>query len=52
MSTARSEELLVSVDGVIQQPGVSFTASGATIDFVEAPAASAVVFMTWFGPAS
>jgi hypothetical protein len=43
----RNEELLVSVDGVIQQPAMSYTASGDTITFTTAPAADSLVFITW-----
>ena len=52
LNVAHNEELLVSVDGVLQQPGAAFTASGSTITFVEAPLASALVFITWLGPAA
>jgi hypothetical protein len=50
VSVARNEELLVSVDGVQQQPGVSYAASGASISFTEAPPADAKIFILWFGP--
>ena len=52
LNVAHNEELLVSVDGVLQQPGAAFTASGSTITFSEAPAASSLVFITWLGPAA
>ena len=52
LNIAHSEELIVSVDGVLQQPGVAYTASVSTITFVEAPTANAIVFITWLGPAS
>ena len=52
LNVAHNEELLVSVDGVLQQPGAAFTASGSTITFVEAPLATALVFITWLGPAA
>lgn len=41
-------ELLVSVDGVIQQPQVAYQTSTNTITFNQAPAADSVVFMQWF----
>lgn len=44
----KSEELIVSLDGVIQQPAVSYTAAGASITFAQAPAADAKTFITWF----
>jgi hypothetical protein len=46
----KNEELLVSVDGVQQSPGVAYTASVATLTFVEAPGADAKIFLIWFGP--
>jgi hypothetical protein len=49
-NVAKNEELLVSVDGVIQQPGAAYNASGSTITFAEAPMATAVIFISWFGP--
>ena len=50
VTVVKHEELVVSLDGVIQEPGVSFTASGATITFTQAPAADAYIFITWFRP--
>jgi hypothetical protein len=44
----KNEELVVSLDGVIQEPGVSYSASGSSISFVQAPAADSWVFITWF----
>jgi hypothetical protein len=52
VNVAKNEELQVSVDGVIQQPGGAYTASGASVTFSEAPPASALIFITWFGPAN
>jgi hypothetical protein len=46
----RNEELIVSVDGVIQQPTAMYSATGNEITFITAPAADAVVFITWFRP--
>lgn len=45
-----TEELMVSVDGVIQQPTAMYSASGDEITFVTAPAADSVVFITWLRP--
>jgi hypothetical protein len=50
VSAAKSEELFVSVDGVPQQPGGAYTASGSSITFAEAPAASSLIYMVWYGP--
>jgi hypothetical protein len=44
--------LLVSVDGVQQQPGAAYNAAGAQITFAEAPFATALIFIVWFGPAN
>jgi hypothetical protein len=52
VNVGKNEELLVSVDGVIQQPGGAYTATGATITFAEAPLANALVTIVWFGPVS
>jgi hypothetical protein len=45
---AGPEELLVSIDGVIQEPAVQYQASGDTVTFLQAPSADAYVFMSWF----
>ena len=50
-NVAKNEELHVSVNGIIQNPGMAYTASGATITFAQAPEIDANVFITWFGPA-
>jgi hypothetical protein len=52
VNVVKNEELLVSVDGVQQSPGLSYNASGASITFSQAPDASALIFIVWFGPAS
>jgi len=49
---AKNEEILVSVDGIQQQPGATYNATGAQITFTEAPLASANIFIVWFGPAN
>lgn len=43
-----SSDLLVSVDGVIQNPDVAYTASGNQIQFTTAPTADALNFIVWF----
>jgi hypothetical protein len=50
ISVTKNEQLLVSVDGVQQQPGSAYNASGTLIFFAEAPAANANIFIVWFGP--
>jgi len=45
-----SNTLLVSVDGVWQQPDVQFAASGDEIGFAEPPSTDSVVFMLWLSP--
>jgi hypothetical protein len=50
VNVAKNEELLVSVDGVQQAPGSAYNASGAQIAFSEAPLATALIFIVWFGP--
>lgn len=50
VTVSKYEELLVSLDGSIQEPGVSYTASGANISFIQAPAADSYTFITWFRP--
>jgi hypothetical protein len=45
---AGPEELLVSIDGVIQEPAAQYQASGDTITFLQAPSADAYVFISWF----
>lgn len=45
---AGPEELLVSIDGVIQEAGVQYAASGDTVTFNTAPATDAYVFISWF----
>ena len=50
VNVAKNEELLVSVDGVIQQPGGAYSATGAAITFAEAPLANALITLVWFGP--
>ena len=49
-NVAKNEELLVSVDGIQQSPGAAYNASGNQITFAEAPLASALIFIVWFGP--
>ena len=52
VNVSKNEELHVSVNGVIQQPGAAYNASAAQITFAEAPEASANIFIVWFGPAN
>ena len=51
-TAADSAQLLVSVGGVIQQPGASYTVDASTpqnIVFTEAPASGIEIFMIWLG---
>jgi len=45
---AGPEELLVSLDGVLQEPGIQYAATGDSITFNQAPAPDAYVFISWF----
>jgi hypothetical protein len=42
--------LLVSVDGVWQQPVTDYEASGNYVAFSQAPSADSVIFMLWLSP--
>ena len=51
-TTADSSQLLVSVGGVVQEPGISFTVDESTpqnIVFTEAPATGIEIFIIWLG---
>ena len=41
-------ELLISLDGVTQEPAIAFTASGNVITFAAAPSADSYFFGIWF----
>ena len=43
-------QLLVSLDGCVQEPGRDYTATGATIHFAEPPDATAAIWMIWNQP--
>lgn len=43
-----SSDLIVCLDGVLQQPDVAYVASGSTITFSVAPTADSVCFIVWF----
>ena len=43
-------QIMVSLDGCVQEPGKDFTASGATIHFAQAPPADAVLWIIWYQP--
>jgi hypothetical protein len=45
---AGPEELLISVDGVLQEAAVQYQASGDSVTFLQAPTADAYVFISWF----
>jgi len=48
VNVQKTEELIVSLDGVVQEPIASYTALGSTITFTTAPAADSRIFITWF----
>jgi hypothetical protein len=50
LAVGGSEEVFVSVDGVIQQAGIDYNAAGARITFTEAPGADAKVWALWMEP--
>jgi hypothetical protein len=43
-----SSDLLVSLDGVIQQPDVSYSAAGNQILFTTAPSQTSGCFIVWY----
>lgn len=45
---AVSSDLLVSLDGVIQDPDIAYTASGDVIVFTTAPSADSSCFIVWW----
>jgi len=49
-SVGDGNQLMVSLDGCIQEPGKDYTASGATIHFAEAPGADAALWIIWYQP--
>ena len=52
VNIGKNEEIFISVDGVHQQPGASYTATGSTVTFSQPPGADSNVYMIWFGPDS
>jgi len=52
IAAASPAELLVSVDGVIQEPGVDYQVNVKDVQFTKAPSADSNVFMVWYEPAS
>jgi hypothetical protein len=44
-----AQELFVSLDGVVQQPGTDFNVNSTTITFGEAPTIGARAWSTWYG---
>lgn len=41
-------DLLVSIDGVIQEPDAAYTASNDVIQFTTAPSVDSVCFIVWW----
>jgi hypothetical protein len=50
VNATRSEDLLVSVDGVIQEPVIDYSAFGDAITFTTPPAADSFIFIVFYGP--
>jgi len=50
VTISKNEELLVSLDGVIQEPAVGYSAASNTVTFDVAPPADSKIFLTWFRP--
>jgi len=50
--TPTAQNLLISINGVIQEPGSAFSMNGSTITFTEAPAGAASFFGVVMGEAS
>jgi hypothetical protein len=48
VAITNSSYLMVSQDGVWQEPGLQYVASGSSITFAQPPAADAQIFMLWF----
>lgn len=42
--------LLVSVDGVWQEPGIQYGATGTLISFLQPPSHDSIIFMLWLSP--
>jgi hypothetical protein len=49
-SITKSSELIVVVDGIIQEPGIDFQATGDTLSIVPAVSAGAKIWAQWFAP--
>ena len=45
-----AQELFVSLDGVVQQPGLDYNVGGGNIIFSEAPMVGARAWASWYGP--
>jgi len=50
--TPTAQNLLISINGVIQEPGSAFSMNGSTITFTEAPAGDSTFFGVLMGEAS
>jgi hypothetical protein len=49
-SVGSGAQLMVSLDGVIQETGADYTASGSTIHFALAPDATSHLWIVWYQP--
>jgi hypothetical protein len=45
-------QLMVSLDGCVQEPGVSYTAAGSSLHMVAPPVATASLWAVWYQPGS
>lgn len=43
-------QLMVSLDGCVQEPGAAYTALGSNLHFIEAPVATASLWAVWYQP--
>ena len=49
-AVGKSEELLVTLDGTPQEPGIDFTATGNQLHLAVAPGADADLWAVWMQP--
>jgi hypothetical protein len=49
-AVSATPELLLSLDGIVQEPGIDFTATGATLHMAVAPSADAHLWAVWYQP--
>ena len=49
-AVSKSEELLVSLDGALQEAGIDFTASGSALHLATPPPADGDLWAVWYQP--